>query len=48
MNILIVEDDASFAEEIKFRVDSLCREPLYTVAESYEDASLLIESEFLI
>ncbi|MCK7335476.1 hypothetical protein L8O29_11810 [Enterobacter kobei] len=46
MNILIVEDDASFAEEIKFRVDSLCREPLYTVAESYEDASLLIESEF--
>jgi response regulator of citrate/malate metabolism len=46
MNILIVEDDANFAEEIKCRVDSLCREPLYTVSESYEDASFLIESDF--
>lgn len=46
MNILIVEDDANFVDEIKLRVNALCREPLYTVAESFEDASLLIESNF--
>ncbi|TCW42924.1 response regulator receiver domain-containing protein [Phytobacter diazotrophicus] len=46
MNILIVEDDVSFAEEIKSRVNAICREPSYIVAESFKDASLLIESDF--
>lgn len=45
MNILIVEDDASFAEEINFELTHYVVNH-YTVAESYEDASLLIESEF--
>lgn len=46
MNILIIEDDADFVEEIKLRVDVLCREPLYTVAASFEEASKLIVSDF--
>lgn len=46
MNILIVEDEVDFAEEIKNRFNALCREPVYTVAENFKQASCLIESEF--
>lgn len=46
MNILIVEDDADFVEEIKTRVNVLCRDPQYTVAENFESAASLIESDF--
>ncbi|MDU8498213.1 hypothetical protein RYB01_03345 [Pseudomonas syringae] len=46
MNILIVEDDAEFVEEIKSRVNALSREPLYSIASNFEEASNLIESDF--
>lgn len=46
MNILIIEDDADFVEEIKSRVNALCRDPQYTVAGDFETAASLIESDF--
>lgn len=46
MNILIIEDEDDFVEEIKRRVSALCREPNFTVAPFAEIASKYLNDEF--
>lgn len=46
MKILIVEDDVEFVGEIQSRVTAICREPSYTIAGSFQEASSAIESDF--
>lgn len=46
MNILIIEDEQEFVEEIIRIVSSLCREPIYTVASCLQAASEELETGF--
>ncbi|RMP62854.1 hypothetical protein ALQ18_02336 [Pseudomonas marginalis pv. marginalis] len=46
MNILIIEDEPDFVEEIKRKVSSLCREPIYTVAACSETAAEYLGTDF--
>lgn len=46
LNILIIEDEPDFVEEIKRRVSSLCREPVFTVAAHAEAAIEFLENGF--
>lgn len=46
MNILIVEDEQDFVEEIKRIVSSVCREPIYTIASSVEAATDGLQNGF--
>lgn len=46
MNILIIEDENDFVEEIKNKVSLLCREPIFTVAPFVEIACKYLNEEF--
>ena len=46
LNILIIEDEPDFVEEIMRRVSSLCREPAFTVAANAEIAAELLAENF--
>ncbi|MGN8144033.1 response regulator [Pseudomonas sp. 22105] len=46
LNILIIEDEPDFVAEIKRRVSSLCREPVFTVAAHAEAAAELLKNCF--
>jgi CheY-like chemotaxis protein len=46
LNILIIEDEPDFVEEIKRRVSSLCREPVFTVASYAEVAAEFLTNDF--
>ncbi|ETK22704.1 response regulator [Pseudomonas sp. FH1] len=46
LNILIIEDEPDFVEEIKRRVSSLCREPVFTVAAYAEVAAEFLANDF--
>nr|BFE94183.1 hypothetical protein GCM10020185_47190 [Pseudomonas brassicacearum subsp. brassicacearum] len=38
MNILIIEDDPDFVEDITRRVSAICRDPVYTITSSKDTA----------
>lgn len=46
MNILLIEDDPDFTEEIKRHVSALCSDPNYSIADCVESATQLIETSF--
>lgn len=46
MNILIVEDDADFVEDITKRISSICRDPVLTTVMSRNSAIETIRNEF--
>ncbi|KAB0526894.1 hypothetical protein ACFFQ5_27725 [Pseudomonas brassicacearum] len=46
MNILIIEDDPDFVEDITRRVSAICRDPVYTITSSKDTAIFEIQNNF--